>query len=358
MPSDSNGVYSLPGGYLAVTGETILASQHNPPLEDLSASMSLRLMRSGAAPMTGPLKAVDGTAGVPGYAFSGGATYGFYKTTNGIGVSVGGALAVEFGAAGIVSGIVTASIPDNAVTYAKIQELAASRLLGNPTGGATEVSEISLGAGVEFSGTTLKGVSVAPTIQRFTSGSGTYTTPAGVKWIRIRLVGGGGGGGEGGNTGVSSAGGTTTFSGGSLSATGGGGASNNTAGGVGGTPANGNVLNIAGGSGGGSNGATNGGGGNGGNSYFGGGGGGAAGGTQTGLAGAANTGGGGGGGSLTGSSAAGGGAGAYVEHIISAPVASYTYAVAAGGVGQSGGGAGGGDGGPGAAGIVIVEEYY
>jgi len=34
-----------------------------------------------------------------------------------------------------------------------------------------------------------------PTIQRLTSGSGTYTTPAGVSWIRVRMVGPGGGGG-------------------------------------------------------------------------------------------------------------------------------------------------------------------
>ena len=55
MPDDSNGVYSLPSGYLAVTGETILASQHNPPLEDIADALTARLSRSGAAPMTGDL---------------------------------------------------------------------------------------------------------------------------------------------------------------------------------------------------------------------------------------------------------------------------------------------------------------
>lgn len=38
----------------------------------------------------------------------------------------------------------------------------------------------------------------APTVQKFTSGSGTYTTPAGVKYIRVRLVGGAGGPGGSG----------------------------------------------------------------------------------------------------------------------------------------------------------------
>ena len=35
MPS-SNGVYSLPSGYLATTGTTIQVSQHNPIFEDVA----------------------------------------------------------------------------------------------------------------------------------------------------------------------------------------------------------------------------------------------------------------------------------------------------------------------------------
>lgn len=37
MSRNGAGVYSLPGSYLAVSGETILATQHNTPLEDLEA---------------------------------------------------------------------------------------------------------------------------------------------------------------------------------------------------------------------------------------------------------------------------------------------------------------------------------
>lgn len=55
MPRDSNGVYSLPNGYRAVTGQVIQASQHNPPLEDLAESMTNSLPRNGAAPMAAPL---------------------------------------------------------------------------------------------------------------------------------------------------------------------------------------------------------------------------------------------------------------------------------------------------------------
>ncbi len=55
-PYDSNGVFSLTPGYTAVAGQTIQPSQHNPPLEDISASgLSLVLLRDGRAPMTGNL---------------------------------------------------------------------------------------------------------------------------------------------------------------------------------------------------------------------------------------------------------------------------------------------------------------
>jgi hypothetical protein len=48
MPS-SNGVYSLPPGYLAATGTTIQVSQHNPIFEDVAAALTLRLSRDGTA---------------------------------------------------------------------------------------------------------------------------------------------------------------------------------------------------------------------------------------------------------------------------------------------------------------------
>lgn len=53
MPFDSNGNYSLPNGYLAVTGQTILATQHNPPLEDIAAALSQVILRSGVTPFNG-----------------------------------------------------------------------------------------------------------------------------------------------------------------------------------------------------------------------------------------------------------------------------------------------------------------
>lgn len=48
------------------------------------------------------------------------------------------------------------TIANNAVTYAKFQQVTAARLLGNPTGGAANASEISLGATLAFSGSALQ----------------------------------------------------------------------------------------------------------------------------------------------------------------------------------------------------------
>lgn len=100
MPS-ANGVYSLPTGYLAVTGATIQASQHNPPLEDIAAALTLRLSRDGSAPMSGPVQFASGTVTVPGAVFAADASSGFYKTTAGIGVAIGGVKVAEFLAGGI-----------------------------------------------------------------------------------------------------------------------------------------------------------------------------------------------------------------------------------------------------------------
>ena len=210
------------------------------------------------------------------------------------------------------------------------------------------------------------------TFQRFTSGSGTYLTPQGVKWLRVRMVGGGGGGSGGGTAGTGGsggAGGNTTFSsaGGSLSAYGGSGASvsGGTYGGVGGSvlgtlPDSSSVHyqdGVRGSCGiGGSaypNGAPGGG------NPFGSGGGGGSWLSAGYMSMAPGAGGGGGGANNAGNGwgGAGGGSGGYLDVIIKNPLTQYSYAVGAGGTGGSGGTAGYG-GGYGAAGIIIVEEYY
>ncbi len=213
----------------------------------------------------------------------------------------------------------------------------------------------------------------APTTQTFTSGTAaTYTRPAGVKWIKVRMIGGGGGGGgSGGTTGpTGGTGGTTSFN--AVTVIGGTGGTGSTAtptfvAGAGGTGGTGiTVFRMPGGIG---NqqafGANAIGGGAGGNGPFGGAGGyvsitaGALG--MAGSPGATNSGAGGGGAAATNTVAFcgnGGGAGEYAEMIIGSPAGTYTYTVGAGGAGGIGTGTSPFTGGAGAAGIIIVEEHY
>ena len=79
----------------------------------------------------------------------------------------------------------------NASTTAGLVNTAdTSGVLALQTAGTTAVS-ISASQVV----TLTNAIGGGPTVQVFTSGSGTYTSPAGVKDIRVTLVGGGGGGG-------------------------------------------------------------------------------------------------------------------------------------------------------------------
>lgn len=55
LPYDSNGNASLVPSYKAVSGDLIRVEQHNPPLEDIVAMLSQVVLRSGVAPMSGPL---------------------------------------------------------------------------------------------------------------------------------------------------------------------------------------------------------------------------------------------------------------------------------------------------------------
>ena len=210
-----------------------------------------------------------------------------------------------------------------------------------------------------------------PTIQKFLSGSGTYTRPSSPTpiYLRVTMAGGGGGGGgsgisssrTGGNPGGSGT--NTTFGTTLLIANGATAPSNGYAGGTGGSftinsPAFGYGITGGGGGGGGDTWV-----GFGGNNPLGGAGGTPIGAPAVGFDATANTGGGGGGGcaDFNGGVIAGGGGGAggYIEAYIPSPSATYSYSVGSGG--GAGGGTGGGNaraGGAGGSGIIIIEEYY
>ena len=197
-----------------------------------------------------------------------------------------------------------------------------------------------------------------------TSGSGTYYTPSGVAWLRIRMVGGGGGGGASfaAGSGTQASSGTNTIFGSAQAYAGAGGW--NSYFGAGGAGGDGTIGSFSGivipGARGSAVGAAS-------INYCGSGTGGS---TSLGGAGASSmngagfaastnsgSGGGGGGGNASSSTTAGtgGGAGGYVEAFVSNPAASYAYTVGAGGAGGAAGVFAGGGGG---SGIIIVEENY
>jgi hypothetical protein len=248
----------------------------------------------------------------------------------------------------------------------------------NATSGAVTITSNN-GLTTSTVGTTITtGLTAArqtlPTSQIFTSGSGTYSTPAGVLWIEIDLIGGGGGG-SGGNAGGNGAAGSATCWNASgaactspvYSAGGGGGGSDAGVGGSGGAisgSSNCDWSAVGGGGGAGtesnSSGNVYGTGGVGGSSSHGGGGIG----VITGIGGgngATNTGGGGAGGGVANANTrfggGGGGSGGTCHVIIGSPSASYTYVVGSGGGGSAGAGSGG-NGGNGGSGIIIVYEHY
>ncbi len=63
------------------------------------------------------------------------------------------------------------SITANAVTYGDIQQESTVTLLGNPTGASAAPSEITLGSGLAFSGTTLTATGSGGTVTSFSSGN-------------------------------------------------------------------------------------------------------------------------------------------------------------------------------------------
>lgn len=296
-----------------------------------------------------------------------------YDTANAVWVlHNAGLLPVSRGGTGLTSGTSGGVLGFTASgTIASSAALAAGQVV---LGGGAGATPTTLAAGTSGQYLKSNGSSAAswqsftnPTVQRFTSGSGTYTTPAGVRWIRVTMVGGGGGGGSSGTAsfGASTGGTDTTFGSNTARAGNGGGQSGSAAGGtvtIGTATYTLKASTGAYGTGGqytstveaqhsgGVGGSTPLGGGGAGGAY-----------NNAGVSAEPNTGAGGGGAGVAAFigaySAGGGGAGGYIQVIINNPAASYSYGVGSGGSGGSAG-TNGQAGGNGGSGVIIVEEFY
>ncbi len=268
-------------------------------------------------------------------------------------------------------GVLHSSTPSSAVTTtgtltASLKTQTKNTILSGPTTGSNATPTFRAMVAADITPAL-----IAPTVTTYTSTpGGNYTTPAGVLYLKIKMVGGGGGGGgsgtaAGGNGGSGTA---STFGSSLLSAGGGAGGAFAGNGGGGGTNSFGTatvLVNLQGGSGSGPAGNTTGSyppGGTGAASPFGGAGGGGI--NSAGATAIANSGsGGGGGGGLTTAvdyGGGGGGAGGYLEVIVYPTAAQVftTIAVGGGGTAGSNGTNGGGAGGVGGTGYIVIEEHY
>jgi hypothetical protein len=251
-----------------------------------------------------------------------------------------------------VSGLSTANSAVLVTSSAGIPSLSTTF----PSGlSATNLTLTTPALGTPQSGNLINCTVTGPTTQQFTvAGSGTYTTPANVKYLKVRVFGAGAGGtgsGTGTGGGAGGTGGTSSFGTSLLSATGGsasgggdgsGGFLNSMGGGPIANSTSSTSLTSSGGAG--SPGVL--------------GGGGATGVSAAGGNGEAyGAGGGGAGGGATALAGDGGAAGGYTEAYINSPAATYAYVVGAAGTAGTAG-TSGAPGGAGCAGAVIVEEFY
>ena len=179
---------------------------------DLSYTASTRVLASSTgADVTLPLVSSSEAGLAPA---SGGGSTNFLRA-DGTWAAPAGSGGISDGDKGDISvsvGGTVWTIENDAVTYAKIQNVAANSVLARAAGTSGDVSEVALAASqilgrgstgdvaalslashVEISGTTLNG-NKAPTLQLFTS-SGTWTKPSGCRFIKVTCVGGGGAGG-------------------------------------------------------------------------------------------------------------------------------------------------------------------
>lgn len=94
MSRNGSGTYSVPNTF--VPGTTITAADHNENWSDLAAEMTNSLALDGQSNMTGQLKSAVGSQALPGMAFSGDTSSGFYRPGgSNVCLSLGGTKAMD-----------------------------------------------------------------------------------------------------------------------------------------------------------------------------------------------------------------------------------------------------------------------
>ena len=99
MARNGSGTYSLVAGNPVVTGTTISSTWANNTLTDIATALTGSVAADGQTPITGPLKAANGTAGAPSYSWTASAGTGLYSpATDQAAISAGGSQVMKWAA--------------------------------------------------------------------------------------------------------------------------------------------------------------------------------------------------------------------------------------------------------------------
>jgi hypothetical protein len=176
MPDNGSGTYTRVNTFVSLN--PITAAGHNENWSDVESALTNRVCKDGQSTMTAPLKLASGSAAAPAATFGADTDTGLYRSgANAASIAAGGTQIAEFSASGLdvktgsllqagaaIFPVATANISDDAVTYAKLQNVSAtSRLLGRASSGAGNAEELTIGAGMLLDSTTIlaPGLSVA-----------------------------------------------------------------------------------------------------------------------------------------------------------------------------------------------------
>jgi hypothetical protein len=94
MPRNSSGVYVLPTGNPVITATTVSSSWANTTMADIGTEITNSLDRQGRGGMLVAFKTADGTASLPGYAFTNEPTLGIARLATGVMSLVSGSTVV------------------------------------------------------------------------------------------------------------------------------------------------------------------------------------------------------------------------------------------------------------------------